>query len=187
MRVGYNEDEVDAFLDQVEEELIRLYAENEDLRAKLAAAQAARAAQPEPASARVVAELAADPAPTAADSADADVLRRTLLMAQKTADDVVVQAREEAARLVAEAMERAVALERQAAEQQQARLGELTEQKSQLEAQVDQLRAFEREYRTRLKAYLEMQLRELMGGAGVQAAGADDTDAADVAAGVDEG
>ena len=38
LREGYDEDEVDAFLDEVEAELTRLLRENEDLRAKLAAA-----------------------------------------------------------------------------------------------------------------------------------------------------
>lgn len=156
-RLAYNEDEVDAFLDEVEAELIRLYAENEELRSKLAAAQATRVTQPEPA------PVQAAPAPTTPSEPDDDVLSRTLLMAQKTADDMVAQSRDEAARLVAEAMERAVALERQASEQQQAVLERLTDERGKLEAQIEQLRAFEREYRTRLKAYLEMQLRELVG------------------------
>jgi DivIVA domain-containing protein len=43
LREGYDEDEVDAFLDEVESELTRLLRENEDLRAKLAAATRAAA------------------------------------------------------------------------------------------------------------------------------------------------
>src|SRR5690606_20383713 len=43
LREGYDEDEVDAFLDEVEAELTRLLRENEDLRAKLAAATRATA------------------------------------------------------------------------------------------------------------------------------------------------
>jgi hypothetical protein len=42
-------------------------------------------------------------------------------------------------------------------------LGGLEDDKRRLEGQVEQLRAFEREYRTRLRAYLEMQLRDLDG------------------------
>lgn len=55
MRVGYDMDEVDAFLDVVETEITRLLAENDDLRAQLAQAQSrpdqprAEAARPEPA------------------------------------------------------------------------------------------------------------------------------------------
>src|SRR3954464_1244642 len=43
LREGYDEDEGDAFLDEVEAELTRLLRENEDLRAKLAAATRAAA------------------------------------------------------------------------------------------------------------------------------------------------
>src|ERR1041384_3662288 len=43
LREVYDEDEVDAFLDEVEAELTRLLRENEDLRAKLAAATRAAA------------------------------------------------------------------------------------------------------------------------------------------------
>src|SRR5260370_41964298 len=43
LREGYDEEEVDAFLDEVEAELTRLIRENEELRAKLAAATRAAA------------------------------------------------------------------------------------------------------------------------------------------------
>jgi hypothetical protein len=42
-------------------------------------------------------------------------------------------------------------------------MAELERRRRDLERQVEDLRAFEREYRTRLKAYLETQLRELSG------------------------
>ncbi len=42
LREGYDMGEVDQFLDEVEAELARLTKENEDLRAKLSAAQAGR-------------------------------------------------------------------------------------------------------------------------------------------------
>lgn len=40
-------------------------------------------------------------------------------------------------------------------------LSPLIQQRAELESQIEDLRAFEREYRTRLKAYMEAQLREL--------------------------
>jgi len=40
-------------------------------------------------------------------------------------------------------------------------IGKIEADRRELEGQVEQLRAFEREYRTRLRAYLELQLREL--------------------------
>ena len=42
-------------------------------------------------------------------------------------------------------------------------IGSITRDKSELEKKIDQLRTFEREYRTRLKNYLESQLRDLDG------------------------
>ena len=42
LRPGYDEEEVDAFLDEVEAELDRLIQENEELRAKLAEVPARR-------------------------------------------------------------------------------------------------------------------------------------------------
>ncbi|HSR24709.1 MAG TPA: cell division protein DivIVA, partial [Candidatus Eisenbacteria bacterium] len=42
-------------------------------------------------------------------------------------------------------------------------IGSLENERVTLERKVEQLRAFEREYRSRLKAYLESQLRDLEG------------------------
>jgi hypothetical protein len=44
-------------------------------------------------------------------------------------------------------------------------MGSLVQQREELERRVDDLRAFEREYRSRLKAYLEGQMRDLEAGA----------------------
>ena len=75
-------------------------------------------------------------------------------------------------RLLADARTRAETLERQSrdkaaklvgdAERQQTEIiGSITRDKTVLEKKIDELRTFEREYRTRLKTYLESQLRDL--------------------------
>lgn len=260
---GYDEEEVDAFLDIVEVELSRLIEENNDLRSRLssgqpapAAAQAAGGADPaELAAARDentrlqsrIGELektlsqskngaqqqvvqlqqqlaqserslnetrrqleqvqqnlanAQKAAPAnltkeAAAPASADHHQQAvqmLALAQQTADQHLAQAKAEAERLVNEAQENAdatvgaanekanrqladaearakqlndessarAAQAVQDAEQRAATITSQFEQrKAALERRVEQLRTFEREYRTRLKSYLESQLRDL--------------------------
>lgn len=155
---GYDEGEVDDFLDEVEVELRRLYQENEHLREQLAEAQraegdgkAAVSQQGQP-SAQGRAQSVEEAAGGAA---------QILAMAQKTANEHIGQARAQAERLIAEARARAEQLKRDAETQHRQQLGSLEAQRSDLEQRIEELRAFEREYRTRLKNYLETQLHDL--------------------------
>ncbi|HZE65191.1 MAG TPA: DivIVA domain-containing protein [Sporichthyaceae bacterium] len=195
LREGYDEDEVDAFLDEVETELRRLIRENDELRAKLAAATRAASAAPattapqpaveaekaekkdeaaksEPEPAPEPPKSVAEPPPVYEPSAGADSAARVLALAQQTADQAIAEARGEANKIVgdarsrAEAIERearnkADALERDAQDKHRSIIGVLETQRNALEAQLDQLRQFEREYRSRLKSFLEGQLRQL--------------------------
>src|SRR3954454_8919061 len=249
---GYNEDEVDAFLDLVEAELARLIEENDDLREQVsqleqrlgnvqadledarsrppAAAmgsvspptQQIRPVEPPPVQRPMEPQRAmAAPPPQMAgpgeSSGDHHVqVAKVLSMAQEMAERLTSEAKSEAdtmltdartkaeqllseartksdglvndararaetmlhdARARAETMlndarTRAETLERQSrdkaaklvgdAEWQQSEIiGSITRDKSVLEKKIDELRTFEREYRTRLKTYLESQLRDL--------------------------
>jgi len=213
---GYDEEEVDAFLDEVERELARLIEENNELRAqverggrggapavsgadpRLAAelnevkAQLDRVqrdkAQAEQAARQMQAELeqvrAAGPVGGGAPSGGADGEQqalRVLMMAQRTADDHVADARREADKLLSdarskaeevtrEARAKADALERDARQRHQEAMGGLDAKRTALQKHIEELQQFEREYRTRLKAYLESQLRDLDGrGQGLEA------------------
>jgi DivIVA domain-containing protein len=204
LRPGYDEEEVDAFLDEVEAELDRLIQENEELRAKLAevlrggkatAALGAphseppqelmapepprhepeRMPQPEPVmmaprpiednmdtAARVLAL-----AQQTADQAIADARREadeTLGRARREADEILTKARRQSEQITSDARARAESLERDAQERHRQAMGSLVQSREELERRVDDLRAFEREYRSRLKAYLEGQLRDLDAG-----------------------
>jgi hypothetical protein len=85
-------------------------------------------------------------------------------------------AREEADAVLARSREHAVSAESELAERRAQALDELERRRLQLSAGVEELQAFEREYRTRLRAHLEGQLRQLDGsgsdddGVGVPAA-----------------
>jgi DivIVA domain-containing protein len=186
LREGYDEDEVDAFLDEVETELRRLIRENDELRAKLAAATRAASAapaasttapqpvvkEPEPAP-EPPKPAPAPPAPApVAEQSGADSAARVLALAQQTADQAIAEARSEANKIVGDARQRAEAIEREARSKADALerdaqdkhrsiIGVLETQRTALETQLDQLRQFEREYRSRLKSFLEGQLRQL--------------------------
>jgi DivIVA domain-containing protein len=262
---GYDEEEVDAFLDIVEVELSRLIEENNELKARpgagaivanggasvaeLAAVRddngrlQARIGELEKAlthgkdgaqqqlvqvqqqlsqteqqlaqtrqqlqQAQVAAQQAQQQAAQAAQAAQQTAVRgggpsmsdehhsqavQMLALAQQTADQHLAQSKTEAERLLAEAQANAHAaltnaqtqsdkhlaeakaradqIERessakaaqavQEAEQRAASItAQLEQRKAALERRVEELRTFEREYRTRLKSYLESQLRDL--------------------------
>jgi DivIVA domain-containing protein len=201
LRPGYDEEEVDAFLDEVESELDRLIQENEELRAKLAevlrgGGKPAMALSsplsdpqsdmmPEPMEQRRPEPMMRAPsyehhdngmdtaarvlslAQQTADQAIADARREadeTLGRARREADEVLTKARRQAEQITGDARARAESLERDAQERHRQAMGSLVQQREELERRVDDLRAFEREYRSRLKAYLEGQLRDLEAG-----------------------
>ncbi|MGI8590727.1 MAG: DivIVA-like cell division protein Wag31 [Nakamurella sp.] len=250
---GYDEDEVDAFLDLVEAELSRLIEENNELTQRLAGAPAGAFAggppseqppqyQPEvaqqnveqppaetartadsPVSVQKAPESAPEPAyqqeqappvaPETRSPAEAPTgpathhvqAARLLGLAQETAerltseanaeaastrekaksesDRTVGEAQTEAERLLTEAQDRsetmvndatvksealerdsrirADALDREAQSKYSQVMGQLTEQRSTLEKKIDDLRVYEREYRSRLKSWITDQLSQL--------------------------
>ena len=189
-REGYDQDEVDDFLDEVVNELRRLGEENEDLRSKLGACERRVG---ELSRATVARDGDAEPAPVMAAAPPAPVVQEPvrpslaaamsrgsmggamesggpqgpqeaagmLALAQKLHDEYVRNGEQQRDRIVSEAREHATRLVREAEEKQRQTLGSLEQERSLLERKIDELRAFEREYRSRLKSYLEGQLREL--------------------------
>jgi F0F1-type ATP synthase membrane subunit b/b' len=102
-----------------------------------------------------------------ADQAIADARREaddTLGRARREADDLLTKARRQSEQITSDARARAESLERDAQERHRQAMGSLVQSREELERRVDDLRAFEREYRSRLKAYLEGQLRDLEAG-----------------------
>jgi DivIVA domain-containing protein len=243
---GYDEDEVDAFLDLVEAELSRLIEENNELTQRLTAGQAggfvagapieaapqhqpdavqqyieqvpaddqhdheAPETQPEPVSVQKAPEVVA-PVPTAAPVPESGPAAhhvqaaKLLGLAQETAErltgdaaaeaeatrsaakaeseKLVGDAQTEAHRLVSEAQDksdsmvneatakaealerdsriRADAMDREAQGKYSQVMSQLTEQRTTLEKKIDDLRVYEREYRSRLKSWITDQLSQL--------------------------
>ncbi|MGH3989927.1 MAG: DivIVA-like cell division protein Wag31, partial [Pseudonocardiaceae bacterium] len=83
--------------------------------------------------------------------------------ARTRADTMLTDARTTAETLDRQSREKAVSLERDAARKHAEILGAISQEKNTLERKIDELRTFEREYRTRLTAYLDSQLRALDG------------------------
>ena len=195
-REGYDQDEVDDFLDEIVVELRRLTQENEELRKKLAelgagtpassaaaapvvekvpapvkaekedrtkaeaevkVAEAAKAAE---ADKNKEAEQAAAPSRTVATPA-AESAAGLLAMAQQMHDKHVADGEQRRDKIITDAQIEASSLVTDAQEKSRKVLGALEQQRSVLERKVEQLRGFERDYRSRLKAYIEGQLRDL--------------------------
>lgn len=235
---GYDEDEVDAFLDEVERELTRLYAElggtpggapgtaepaaspggtgdvvspadtssvrpaefgppgdtprasavdpitdtgaldpvgerpdlasgmNQSAPAPLSVgtAESAPATAPAPPTPVVAADVSADPSQSGdMSSPTEEMIRRTLLIAQRTGDAVIAEARADAAAITAEATQRAAATEHSAVVEHTTRQRERQAEHERLSGSIEQLRSFEKDFRGRLRAYLHLQLRDLEG------------------------
>lgn len=84
-----------------------------------------------------------------------------LQLAQKLHDDYVRSGQEEGERLVSEARAEGERIVREAQETSARTLGQLEQERSLLERKIDELRQFERDYRTRLQSYLESLLGDL--------------------------
>lgn len=124
-REGYSLSEVDAFLERVQAEVAAMTAELARLRVTPAA-------------------------PEGDDNSSSAV--RMLELAQRTADDHVASAHQQAERIIEEARQRI------------ARITEEAEaERASLERRVEDLRSFEREYRARLRTFIEGQIEELEG------------------------
>jgi DivIVA domain-containing protein len=196
-REGYDQDEVDDFLDEIVVELRRLNQENDELRKKLAeggsgtpassaaaapvvekvpapvkaekdesrakAEAEAKAAEAKKKSAEPATALAAVPAPASAGTVNptAESAAGLLAMAQQMHDKHVADGQQQKDKIIAEAQIEASSLVNDAQEKSRKILGALEQQRSVLERKVEQLRGFERDYRSRLKAYIEGQLRDL--------------------------
>jgi len=213
---GYNEDEVDAFLDLVEGELSRLVEENADLRQRVSeldselgsgraggvqSTQAIPLYQPEAGAEVAVVEersmqlseeqalkatrvlsLAQDTADrlTSTAIAEADkmvadaradaeqivsearqIAETTVTEAQQSADATLTDAQTRSESQLRQAYEKADFLQADAERKHTEFMNTINQQRTVLEGRLEQLRTFEREYRTRLKTYLESQLEEL--------------------------
>ena len=213
-REGYDQDEVDDFLDEVVNTLRGMTAENDDLKAKLANAErriaelsraGASAAAVAPIAPKIEApaplppppvEVALPvpmmpeptPAPMVAPMMPAAQQRMSepesatgmLALAQKLHDDYVRSGQEEGDRIIADSKSQGARIVQEAEDTSSRTLAQLEQERSLLERKIDELRVFERDYRTRLKSYLENLLGDLDARGGTASARTSDAGGASV-------
>ena len=164
LREGYDQDEVDDFLDEVVVEMRALVAERDSLKARLEAAEQNAGAEapvvpaPVPAAAATVAETA---------PSTQDILEETqssnsmLVLARRLHEEHVREGIERRDALIAEAHENAARIISDAETTANEQITAYNIQIADLETKVTELRAFESEYRRHLRTYIEGQLKDL--------------------------
>ena len=165
---GFDPDEVDDFLDEIVVEWRKVIAENEELKAKLAAYESgAEAPEASPAAAEVVEEAAAEPiaeVPQAAAPAVAPSVATSasiIDLAQRLHDEHVAEGLAKRDELVAEGQATATRLVSEAEETTREITERFDQERTVLESRISELRQFERDYRAQLRSYIEGKLRDL--------------------------
>ncbi|WP_430867011.1 DivIVA domain-containing protein [Demequina aurantiaca] len=164
-REGFDQDEVDDFLDEVAHTVTSLIAERDDLAARLQQAQAGGSGAQYSGEAAPLTEAGGVPGTSgllgAATDPNPPSPAGMLAMAQKLHDEYVNAGEEEKERIVDEAKTKAEAIVEQAQEDAKGRMDDLASERSELESKIDDLRRFERDYRARIKSFLENLLGDL--------------------------
>lgn len=167
-REGYDQDEVDDFLDEIVLELRRLNVENDELKQQLAAAEArlagGKAATGQaPAVAEFPTAQAPEPLapiqvpPTGEQASSNDMLQ----LARRLHEEHVREGIEKRDALIAEGHAAAARILADAEASGKQLAAHAEQERASLESRVAALRAFEAEYRARLRAYIEGQLNDL--------------------------
>ena len=162
-REGFDQDEVDDFLDEVANTIAQLTAERDEAVARAGSGTgSAPVAIPEAPLATAAGGvpgttglLAAATDPGAANPSG------MLAMAQKLHDEYVQAGEAERDRIIDEAHASADQIRERADGDAKARMDDLAGERADLEGRIDDLRRFERDYRARLKSYLENLLGDL--------------------------
>jgi DivIVA domain-containing protein len=171
---GFDPDEVDDFLDEIVVEWRKTIAENEELKAKLAAFESGEQQEAPVAEAAPVSEpvTAAEPEPVAEEPVVADVPAAgsdnpaaasagIIELAQRLHDEHVAEGKAQRDQLVSEAQAQAASIVAEAEAQGREERARLEKERTTLEARITELRNFERDYRSQLRSYIEGKLRDL--------------------------
>ncbi len=165
---GFDPDEVDDFLDEIVVEWRKTIAENEELKAKLAAYESGETASADVVEATVVEESApavveSVPAPAAAAPAAGGVAASAgiIELAQRLHDEHVAEGQAQRDKLISEAQAKATSILAEAEAKGRDEMARLDAERATLESRISELRQFERDYRSQLRGFIEDKLRDL--------------------------
>jgi DivIVA domain-containing protein len=164
---GFDPDEVDDFLDEIVVEWRKTIAENDELKAKLAAYESGSEAPAAAAPAEVVEEAPAPvPAAQVSDTgqgaaAPAAASAGIIELAQRLHDEHVAEGIAQRDKLIADAQSQAASIVSEAETKGREEIARLDKERASLESRITELRNFERDYRAQLRGYIEGKLRDL--------------------------
>ena len=151
---GFDPEEVDDYLDEIVVEWRKTIEENNELKAKLAAFESGENA-PAPAAAPAPA-----PAP-AAEASSTGTSAGIIELAQRLHDEHVAEGEAKRKQLIEEAETEVARIRTEAEAKQREESARLERERNTLEGRITELREFERDYRGKLRAMIEGQLRDL--------------------------
>ena len=163
-REGYDQDEVDDFLDEIVVELRRLTQENEELKAKLDALDARQggvASAAPAAAAPVVAAIVSPTLVAASEDVDTTSSNNLLQLARRLHEEHVREGVQKRDELIAEGHETATRLVLEAEASARSQLKKFEAERMELLTSIAELKSFESEYRQKLKAYISSELANL--------------------------
>ncbi|GAA2574653.1 DivIVA domain-containing protein [Microbacterium binotii] len=158
---GFDPDEVDDFLDEIVVEWRKTIAENDELKAKVAALESG--ASSAPAAAEPVAEepVAETPAPAPVPAEGAAATAGIIELAQRLHDEHVAEGKAQRDQLIADAQAQAATIVAEAEAKGRDEIARQEKERKALEARITELRQFERDYRAELRSFIEGKLRDL--------------------------
>lgn len=160
---GFDPDEVDDFLDEIVVEWRKAIAENEELKAKLAAYESGETPAEEPVVEDVPAPVAAveQPAAPAGDLAPAAASAGIIELAQRLHDEHVAEGKAQRDKLISDAQAQAASIISEAEARGRDEVARLEAERISLEGRISDLQQFEKDYRGQLRGFIESKLRDL--------------------------
>ena len=158
-REGYDQDEVDDFLDAVVVELRRVVSEKDELVQKLAGMEGRIVELQRGGPAASAVGLA--PSLTSNETVDTENANNLLQLARRLHEEHVREGIQKRDELIGEGHAQAARIVAEAQTEHQAQMLTLEDQRASVTQEVEQLRTFEREYRASLKSFINGQLAAL--------------------------